>query len=390
MQRLFLLVTLFLASCFCMAPLYLSQKAINNSYIVVYPEAVEAAIVQNHQQVLLSMDPTHKISATWTRVLNGFSAILTPAGLKYLMNSEHVSFIEQDQVMYATKTEQTCTAQSGATWGISRVSLRGAPQPTNTYRYSRDGSGVRAFVVDTGILVSHSDFEGRATWGTSVVTGESNTDLNGHGTHVAGTIGGKTYGIAKKVNLVAVKVLGQNGSGSTTGIVSGLEWVAKNAKANKDTCNMSLGGGASTAFDNAVNNLVTGGVFTAVAAGNEDQNACNVSPARATNAFTVGSTSQGTGTTDPRSSFSNWGPCVNIFAPGEAITSTWIGSNTAIRTISGTSMASPHVCGVASLILGDNSRTPAQVKSQLIQEANPGTISNGKTGSPNVLLYSGC
>eukprot|EP01120_Amphizonella_sp_Union-15-10_P006614 TRINITY_DN2154_c0_g1_i1.p1 TRINITY_DN2154_c0_g1~~TRINITY_DN2154_c0_g1_i1.p1 ORF type:complete len:426 (-),score=93.63 TRINITY_DN2154_c0_g1_i1:69-1238(-) len=389
MQRLFLLA-LFIASCFCLTPFYLSQNAINDSYIVVYPDSVEASIVQLHQQALLSMDSTHKISATWNRVINGFSAILTPTGLKYLMNLDEVSFIEQDQIMYASRTEQTCTAQNSATWGISRVSLRGAPQPTNTYRYSRNGDGVQAFVVDTGILITHAEFEGRAKWGTSLVTGESNTDLNGHGTHVAGTVAGVTYGIAKKATVIAVKVLGQNGSGSTTGIVSGLEWVSKNAKPNKDTCNMSLGGGASSALDNAVNNLAKSGIFTAVAAGNSNANACNYSPSRAADAFTVGSTSQGTGSTDPRSSFSNYGSCLNIFAPGEAITSAWIGSNTAIRTISGTSMASPHVCGVASLILGESSRTPAQVASQLIQEANPGTISGGGTGSPNVLLYSGC
>jgi subtilisin family serine protease len=390
-----IILSLFLAIAFALAPLYsVKENRIDDSYIVVFKDSVLPSSVLMHQESLLKMDPSHKITFNYNITLNGFSGKFTKDGIKFLLNSEDVEFVEEDQIL-SIGDIRACVSQSGAPWGLGRISTAGRPTNSAVYRYdnSYPGAGVRSYVIDTGILTTHSQFEGRAQWGTSTITGESNTDLNGHGTHVAGTIAGRDYGVAKGATVVAVKVLGANGSGSTAGIVSGIDWVAARATANKDTANLSLGGGASTALDTAVNNLVTrSGVFTAVAAGNSNANACNYSPARATSVFTVGAITQPAFgvTNDPRASFSNYGSCLQIFAPGESILSAWIGSNTATRTISGTSMASPHVAGVASLITGRQSSSPTTVSNTIIGAASAGTVTNIDSSSPNRVLYSGC
>jgi subtilisin family serine protease len=249
------------------------------------------------------------------------------------------------------------------------------------------GASVTAYIIDTGIRTTHTTFGGRARWGTNTTGDGQATDCNGHGTHVAGTVGGSQYGVAKNVQLVAVKVLGCTGSGTTAGVVQGVDWVtAQHAAGAPAVANMSLGGGISTALDNAVRNSIADGVTYALAAGNENQNACNVSPARTPDAITVGATTNA----DSRASFSNWGTCVDLFAPGQNITSAWIGNDAATNTISGTSMASPHAAGAAALVLGGAPQaTPAQVRSTVLAAATADKVVNPGTGSPNVLLGTG-
>ena len=246
---------------------------------------------------------------------------------------------------------------------------------------------MRAYVIDTGILASHGEFAGRVAAGfTSINDGNGTTDCNGHGTHVAGTVGGSTYGVAKGVTLVPVRVLDCAGNGTTSGVIAGVDWVTSDHAAGVPAvANMSLGGGASSALDTAVINSINDGVTFAVAAGNENQNACNVSPARVASAITVGAT---TGA-DGRASYSNYGSCLDIFAPGSDITSSWFTSDTATNTISGTSMATPHVAGAAALYLqGNPGAAPAAVRDGIVNTATTGKVTGAGTGSPNRLLYS--
>jgi serine protease len=295
-----------------------------------------------------------------------------------MLKDPRVAFVEEDAEVSINAT------QSGATWGLDRVDQRALPL-NGTYVYDYTASNVRAYVIDTGILTSHTQFGGRASGGyTAINDGRGASDCNGHGTHVAGTIGGSTYGVAKSVRLVPVRVLGCNGSGTNSGVIAGIDWVRAN-HVKPAVANMSLGGGASSATDTAVNNLNAAGVTVVVAAGNDNANACNYSPARAAGAYTVGSTASN----DARSSFSNYGSCLNIFAPGSSIKSAWHTSTTATNTISGTSMASPHVAGVAALYLGRYpSSSTTTVKNWLTNNSTTGRVTSAGTGSPNRLLYS--
>jgi subtilisin family serine protease len=270
--------------------------------------------------------------------------------------------------------------QSPATWGLDRIDQASLPL-NNSFTYTRTGAGVKAYIIDTGIRLTHNEFGGRATWGTNAVGGP-NDDCHGHGTHVAGTVGGSTYGVAKAVALVAVKVLNCSGSGSTTAVVNGINWVRLNGQ-KPAVANMSLGGGISISIDNAVNNAVNSGIPFAVAAGNSNANACNASPARAANAITVGSTTS----TDARSSFSNYGTCLDIFAPGSSITSAWRTSNTDTAVLSGTSMASPHVAGVVALYLQSNpTASSSTVRTAIVNASTLNKVTNPGAGSPNRLL----
>ncbi|MEV0152376.1 S8 family peptidase [Micromonospora sp. NPDC050686] len=316
------------------------------------------------------------VAATYSAALTGFAAKMSEQQARRLAADPAVAYVEQDQVLTVQATQT-----NPPSWGLDRIDQRNRPL-NNSYTYPNTASNVRAYIIDTGIRTTHNDFGGRATWGTNTVDG-NNTDCNGHGTHVAGTVGGSAYGVAKGVRLIAVKVLNCSGSGSTTGVINGVNWVTANA-VKPAVANMSLGGGASTTLDNAVTNSINSGVTYAVAAGNSNANACNSSPARAAAALTVGATTS----TDARASYSNYGTCLDIFAPGSSITSAWYNSNTATNTISGTSMASPHVAGAAALVLGANpSYSPSQVASALTGNATTGVVTSPGTGSPNRLLF---
>jgi subtilisin family serine protease len=357
-------------------------KAIPGNYIVVLDnvaagEPGEASQARQVADVLVAAYGG-RMKALYRHALNGYAAEMTEDEALALSEDPRVQFVEEDQ-------EYTInTTQSGATWGLDRIDQRSRPL-NGTYVYNWTGSGVRAYVIDTGIRTTHTQFGGRAAVSADFVgDGRNGQDCNGHGTHVAGTIGGSTYGVAKSVSLRAVRVLNCSGSGTTSGVISGVNWVAAN-RVLPAVANMSLGGGASSALDTAVNNAINAGVVFAVAAGNENQNACNVSPARTAAAITVGSTTS----TDARSSFSNFGTCVDIFAPGSSITSAWATSDTATNTISGTSMATPHVAGVAALYLqGHASSSPATVRNAIVNGATTNVITGAGTGSPNRLLYS--
>jgi subtilisin family serine protease len=311
-------------------------------------------------------------------VTKGFSVTLPPAAAALLARSPFVEFVEEDQIMTAS------AIQTSATWGIDRLDQRALPLNAS-YSYTATGSGVNAYIVDTGILPTHTEFESRASTGYDAITPLApQADCNGHGTHVAGTVGGKTYGVAKAVRLIGVRVLGCNGSGSTAGVIAGVNWVAKH-RVRPAVANMSLGGGASRALDDAVKAAIDSGVTFAVAAGNSNFNACLYSPARLAAAITVGATTN----TDARASYSNYGTCLDLFAPGSAITSAWITSTTSAVTISGTSMASPHVAGVAALYLQRNpASTPAQVRNAIVANATTVTRLRDVFGSPQRLLFS--
>ena len=319
-----------------------------------------------------------RVRRTYRAALDGFTASLSEGEAAALARHPNVALVERDQVMTIS------TTQSGATWGLDRIDQRNLPLST-TYSYTSTGAGVRAYIIDTGIHASHTQFTGRVGTGTDKVDNDNNpADCNGHGTHVAGTVGGTTYGVAKGVTLIGVRVLNCSGSGTTSGVIAGVDWVTAN-HVKPAVANMSLGGGASTALDNAVANSIAAGVTYAIAAGNSNARACNASPARVPSAITVGATTS----TDARASYSNWGSCLDLFAPGSSITSAWYTSNTATNTISGTSMATPHVAGVVALYLqGNPSATPATVRNALVANATSGKVTNPRSGSPNLLLFS--
>jgi len=362
---------------------------IPNSYIVVFkrntPEAVAAGHIKNLTS-LSSWTLTHKVKSTFhIDAFSGYSAqVFDDSVLQHIMTSSVVDYVEQDRVV--TKS-QSCPTQTGATWGIVRTSTSNYV-PNGPYIYpTQSGEGVSAYIIDTGILTAHRDFGGRAIVGRNFIPSESDQDLNGHGTHVAGTVGGAIYGIAKKCTLIAVKVLDRNGSGTLTGVIDGVNWTANQARGTNAVSNLSLGSSLSKAVNDAIDAMVTAGVFTAVAAGNSDADACNYSPASATLATCVGATSE----SDIRAYFSNWGKCVDLMAPGVSITSDYIGA-TLDRTavLSGTSMAAPHVCGVAAVYRGINKlATQEETKNFVINRAVSVNLGDLK-GSPNKLLHQGC
>jgi subtilisin family serine protease len=343
-------------------------RAIEGSYIVVMREGASPRAVL----ALLGINPKFEYTP---ETLNGFAAELTPAQVQALRQNPAVDYVEEDQLMEPTAT------QSNATWGLDRTDQRDRPL-SGTYNYNRTGSGVYAYVIDSGIYTAHNQFGGRAAnvWDG---TGGNGQDCNGHGTHVAGTIGGSVHGMAKSVRLRGVRVFGCTGGASNSLIISAVDWVRQN-RINPAVANMSLGGGYSGALNTAVNNLSSSGVFVAVAAGNDNKDACNVSPASASGAYTVASSTS----SDSKSSFSNWGSCVNIYAPGSSITSTWYTSTSATATLNGTSMASPHIAGLAALIKETNTTAShSAIAKWMTDNATTNRISGNVSGTPNRLIF---
>ncbi|MFD2078393.1 Peptidase inhibitor I9 [Actinopolymorpha cephalotaxi] len=361
------------------APLLATQQesAVKGNYIVVLSDSASAAKVRAVRGQAVSAGG--RVHHSYATALKGFAAALPESALAKVRSNPDVKYVEADQRVSIDAT------QSPATWGLDRIDQRALPL-NNTYVYDATGSGVTAYIIDTGIRFSHTQFSGRAVSGYDAVDGGSADDCNGHGTHVSGTVGSTTYGVAKAVRLVGVRVLDCNGSGTTSGVIAGINWVTANhAAGSPAVANMSLGGGASTSLDNAVANSIADGVTYSVAAGNSNGNACRTSPARVAAAITVGATTS----TDARASYSNYGSCLDLFAPGSSITSTWNTSDTATNTISGTSMATPHVTGAAALYLQSHpSASPATVRNAMVGAATQGVVGNPRTGSPNLLLYS--
>jgi subtilisin family serine protease len=323
------------------------------------------------------------VNRQYQHALNGFSATLTAAQLTSLRNDPDVDYVSANHKVHVNSADTPT-----ASWGLDRIDQRTGQD--NTYTYNATGTGVTAYVIDTGIRITHTQFGGRATGGfTAIDDGNGTDDCYGHGTHVAGTIGGSTYGVAKAVHLVAVRVLDCDGSGTYEEVIAGIDWVTAN-HSGPSVANMSLGGGADQALDDAVTNSISSGVTYGVAAGNGDEfgnplNACGFSPARTPLAITVGASDEG----DFGAWFTNYGTCVDLFAPGVDITSAWNTSDTATETISGTSMATPHVVGVAALYLQTHpTATPAAVASFITGQATTGVLTDIGSGSPNRLLYS--
>ncbi|KZT72431.1 serine-type endopeptidase [Daedalea quercina L-15889] len=374
------------SNAFSYAPLVAEHHphgSVNNSYIIMFKEDVAPALMANHLNFLQGIQEEHPLVGdldaglkhVYDGHVKGYAGKFSHDTLHRIRQMPEVDYVEQDQIV---RTLEIGTAdidvdgtsletQKQAPWGLARLSHR--PKLTfgtfTRYEYdSHGGEGVDVYVIDTGINVAHIEFEGRATWGKTVPQNDEDVDANGHGTHCAGTIASRRYGVAKAANVIAVKVLGSNGSGTMSDVMAGVVWTVQQAVAKAkaaaeefrrtgkashkgSVANMSLGGGKSKALDDAVNRAVDNGVHFAVAAGNDNKDACNNSPAAAKKAVTVGASTLG----DERAYFSNHGPCVDIFAPGLNVRSTYIGSETAEATLSGTSMASPHTAGLLAYLL---------------------------------------
>ena len=388
-----LLITLIITSIIPIAgqaaPVLRGKHAISDQYIVqIKPDQVRrsdeiSASVRSRPSVAEFADGRAKargarIERVFEHAIKGFSAKMTRRQAEELAADPAILLVEEDQIITVDAT------QTNATWGLDRIDQTDLPLNA-TYNYNTTAGTVHTYVIDTGIYLPHTEFGGRAQFGfDSVRDGRNGVDCHGHGTHVAGTIGGAVYGVAKSVNLYAVRVLNCTGSGTTSSVIAGIDWVTANHR-SPAVANMSLGGGASTSLDNAMRNSIASGVTYVVAAGNENVDACAGSPARLKEAITAGASAAN----DVRASFSNYGSCVDLFAPGVNISSAWYSGVTATRNLSGTSMAAPHTAGVAALYLAANpTKTPAEVEAAIKGNAVSGRLSAIGAGSPNLLLQA--
>ncbi|KAJ9051899.1 proteinase B [Entomophthora muscae] len=381
-------------------------ELIPNHYIVVFKKGASLSTLDKHFTALHSLvadansfqsdESANNVKHIYTiEGASGYSGKFQDDVIDMIRYSDDVEFVEQDSIVHTNNLEK------GAPWGLARVSHKKSFSfgTFNKYLYDeRGGSNVTAYVIDTGINWQHEDFQGRASWGATIPDHDEDEDGNGHGSHCAGTVAGFKYGVSKKTRVVAVKVLRSSGSGTMSDVVKGVEWATKAARSEAaeaqrsgrkhlgSVANMSLGGGFSRALNMAVNAAVDSGIHFAVAAGNDDADACDYSPASAEKAVTVGATT----INDERAWFSNWGKCVDVLAPGKDITSIWRGSKKATNTISGTSMASPHVAGVLAYLLSleEAPISPAALKKKLIALATKGMLSDIPSQTPNLLVFT--
>lgn len=355
-----------------------AKGIIKNQYIVILNKDVGSS---NEFAQGIAKQHGGRVLQTYDAVLKGFAIYLPDvagtAFVEAMKKNPKVVSVENDTIM-----KVDATTQSNPDWGLDRIDQKNLPLDS-AYSYSQTGSGTTAYIVDTGILSTHQQFSGRVLSGyTAISDGNGTSDCHGHGTHVAGTVGGSTYGVAKNVSLVPIRILGCEGSGASSNVIAGLDWILKNGK-KPAVVNMSLGGEANASLDSAVENLFNNGYVMVVAAGNSNTDACSSSPARVSKAITVAATDS----TDTRASYSNYGSCVDIFAPGSQINSSWIGSNTATKVLNGTSMATPHVVGVvAEMLQSTPTATPQTISNNLLNQASNNVVKN-PSGSPNRLLY---
>ncbi len=368
-----------------LAPLVTTEGAevIPNQYIVVYKE--DALRFETSFKTQFRVERAGgKMLHYYANVLSGYSAVLTPEALEVVRSDPAVAYVVPDGVVWADQ-EPVPVQTDPPSWGLDRIDQRFLPLDAQ-YAYQTDGSGVHVYVIDTGVRSTHVELAGRVRNGyTAINDGLGTEDCYGHGTHVAGTIAGTTVGVAKNALIHPVRVLGCDGFGTDSGVIAGMDWIAAN-HTSPAVANMSLGGLASDALDDAVKNLYKSGVTVVVSAGNKSAEACNYSPARAIEAITVGATAE----TDERAWFSNYGYCLDLFAPGQSIYSSYKGADDAYTLMSGTSMAAPHVAGAAALLLEDQpGLTPQQVTDMILDFATPDVVIYPRLGSPNLLLYTG-
>jgi subtilisin family serine protease len=357
--------------------IYPESKPIPGRYIIIFKPHVANA-EQEAESMMRGVKG--KVHHNFRHTIKGVAVSIPDSALPGIKNNPNVESIEPDQIIQLNQV----SPQNQVTWGLDRVDQADRPLDTQ-YHFNYTGAGVTAFVIDTGIRADHLEFTGRVLAGYTVIAdGNGTNDCYGHGTHVAGILGGRTYGVAKSVNIVPVRVLNCAGGGTLSGVIAGVDWVAASLL-RPAVANLSLGSSKSSAFNAAVAGAVSKGITVVVAAGNSAADACNYSPSSEPTAITVGAST----TADARASYSNYGSCVDIFAPGSSITSAWIGGNSATNTISGTSMASPHVAGVAALALQANPQaSPAAVISFMVSNSTANRLTSVGTGSPNKLAYS--
>ena len=351
-----------------------TDATVPGQYVVVFHDNVADPAALARQLVTTAGGSLLRV---YTSAIKGFAAKLPALAVDVVRGNPAVALVEPDQMMRADVTQSMDA--NGDPWGLDRIDQSAEPL-SGTYSYTSTGTGVHAYIIDTGIWTLHPEFGGRAN-NVFDAYGATGVDCNGHGTHVAGTIGATTYGVAKSVSLHGVRVLSCAGLGLTSDVLAGVDWVTAN-HVSPAVANMSLGGGKSAALDQAVTNLYNSGVFLAVAAGNDNVDACTESPSGAPSVFTVAASEK----TDAKASYSNWGTCVEVYAPGSSIKSTYLAGTT--MTLSGTSMATPHVVGVAALYKATNGDQPsATVANWIISNATSGVITGNVSGTPNRLLF---